>query len=140
MDLTTKQVKMIPNKTGVGGFKEHPENRNNGGRYPRSESFTYWFNVFKGLSVKEFKEWEDNNPESERSVVSDLAYTRMRKAWGDLRAFQDIANRSEGMPIHTAVIEEDKIGGLEVRVVRNVEDIKRLKELERLEEMYGHLG
>ena len=99
MDLTTEQVKNTPNPNGVGGFKEHPENRNNGGRYQRSDSFTYWYNYFKGLSVKDFKEWENNIPESERSVVSDLSYNRMKLAWNDLRVFQDIANRSEGSPI-----------------------------------------
>lgn len=99
MDLTTEQVKNVPNKTGVGGFKDHPENRNNGGRYPRSGSFTYWFNYFKGLTVKEFDEWEVSNPESNRTVVSDLAYMRMKRAKGDLREFQEVANRSEGTPI-----------------------------------------
>jgi len=105
MDLTTKQVKNTPNPNGIGGFKEHPENRNNGGRYQRSDSFTYWFNYFKGISVKDFNDWEYNNPESERSVVSDLAYMRMKRARGNLRDFQDIANRSEGSP--TRMREDD---------------------------------
>jgi len=139
MDLTTEQVKTIPNKTGVGGFKDHPENRNNGGRYPKAESITYWYNNFLGMSVKEFNEWEKNNPESERTMVSDLSYTRIKKAKDNFKEYQDVVNRVEGMPIHTAVIKEDKIEGLEVRIVENTEDIERLDKLERLEEMYGHL-
>jgi len=137
MDLTTKQVKNTPNPNGIGGFKEHPENRNNGGRYPRKESITYWYNTFMSMSVKEFNDWEYNNPEDKRTMASDLAHTRFRKAKNDFREYQDIINRVEGTPIHTAVVKEDKIDGIEVRIVESHEDIERLEELRSLEKLYG---
>ena len=137
MDLTTQQVKNVPNKTGVGGFKEHPENRNNGGRYPRKESTTYWYNTFMSMSVKEFNDWEYNNPEDTRTMASDLAYSRFRKAKNDFREYQDIINRVEGTPIHTAVVKEDKIEGVEVHIVGSHEDIKRVEMLRALEKVYG---
>lgn len=98
MDVTTEQVKKVPNPAGIGGFKDHPELRNNGGRYPRAESFTYWFNFFKGLKVKDFNEWEKFNSEETRSVASDLVYTRIKNAKENLKDFQEVANRSEGKP------------------------------------------
>ena len=91
------------------------------------------------MSVKEFNDWEYNNPEDKRTMASDLAYTRFRKAKNDFREYQDIINRVEGTPIHTAVVKEDKIDGIEVRIVESTEDIERLEKLERLEERYGHL-
>ncbi len=36
-NLTTEQVKIKNNNpSGLGGFGDNPQNRNNGGRYPRS--------------------------------------------------------------------------------------------------------
>lgn len=86
------------NKDGAGGFKDHPEHINAGGRPKNQESFTYWMNYFKNLSTKEFLSWEKNNPEENRNVAADLVYARMIKARSELREFQEVANRTEGMP------------------------------------------
>lgn len=98
---TTKQVRdYIPNPNGVGGFGDNPQNRHNGA-WKKTETFRYWFDVFKEMTVAELKTWQKNNPEETRSVASNLAFIRVIKAQGDLKEFQEVANRSEGMPKQT---------------------------------------
>ena len=96
---TTDQVK-APNPTGKGGFQDHPENRNPGG-WQKTETFRYWYDVFKEMTVSELKEWQLNNSENIRSVASDLAFTRIIKSKDNLKEFKEVANRSEGMPDQT---------------------------------------
>jgi hypothetical protein len=101
MDETTEQVKKEPvdynrNPDGKGGFADNPENINPGGRPKNQESFTYWMNHFKNLSVVEFLAWQKNTPEAERSVASDLAYSRVFNARKDLTEFKEVADRTEG--------------------------------------------
>jgi hypothetical protein len=97
-DSTTKQVKRIPNPTGKGGFQERPQDRSDG-RWSKDNSFSYWLNYFKSLTTKEFFEWEKANPSDMRTVASDLAYARVMKARNELKEFQEVANRTEGMPV-----------------------------------------
>jgi hypothetical protein len=55
--LTTKQVKNVSknnNPEGAGGFGEHPEHRSNG-RWSKENSYVYWLNFFKNLTLSEFK-------------------------------------------------------------------------------------
>ena len=94
MEETTKQV---PNPTGKGGFGEHPENRSDG-RWDKRNSFSYWMNYFKAMTVKEFTDYKNTNPEDKRTVAETLAYTRVFKAREELREFEVVANRTEGMP------------------------------------------
>lgn len=115
----------LRNPEGKGGFKDHPENINVGGRPKNQESFAYWMNYFKNLSTKEFLKWEKENPDSTRNVAADLVYARMIKARNDLREFQEIANRTEGMPRQTIKNEfEDEVTGIEFKLVREKDDIK----------------
>lgn len=93
---TSEQVSQVPNPKGNGGFKDHPEHINAGGRPRNQESFTYWMNHFKNMNSKDFLDWENQVPEEERSVAADLAYARVRKARADLREFQEVADRTEG--------------------------------------------
>jgi hypothetical protein len=89
---------VIPNPTGKGGFGDHPEHQNAGGRPKNLESFKYWMDFFKGLSVKEFMEYEITHPDSERTVACSLSYARVAGARKDLAEFNTVANRTEGMP------------------------------------------
>ena len=98
MTKTTKQVRKAPNPSGKGGFAEHPENRSDG-RWSSENSFTYWLNLFKAMSVEEFTKWEKKTPQSKRSVASSLAYARIANARTDLREFNTVADRTEGRPI-----------------------------------------
>ena len=93
-----KQIDMNRNPNGKGGFGDNPENINVGGRPKNQESFTYWLNYFKGMSVKEFIRWPKNVSEEDRSMASELAYARMFGAINDLNNFKVIADRTEGYP------------------------------------------
>lgn len=96
-DTTSNQVKnMNLNPTGKGGFGDHPENINKSGTWAKGQTFRYWFDVFKDMSVEELKEWQHNNPENVRTVAADLAFTRVVNAKTDLKEFQEVADRSEG--------------------------------------------
>ena len=98
--VSTEQHGKFPhiNPTGKGGFKDRPEDINAGGRPKNAESFAYWYGQFKNMSVKDLKSWQNDNPEDTRTVASDLAFVRVINARKDLREFQEVANRSEGMP------------------------------------------
>lgn len=100
MAETTEQVenkeKKVPNPSGKGGFADNPQNINAGGRPKNQESFSYWLNYFKNMTVKDFLNWLKDNPESERSVASELAYTRVFNARTDLPEFKEVADRTEG--------------------------------------------
>lgn len=100
--LTTEQVERhVPNPTGKGGFGDNPENINAGGRPKNAESFAYWYRQFKNMTVNELKRWQQNNPGDTRTVAADLAFVRIYNARNDLKEFQEVANRSEGMPKQT---------------------------------------
>ena len=118
-EITTEQVeKNIPNPTGRGGFQDHPELRNPGGRPKNAESFAYLYGQFKNMSVRELKNWQDTNPEDTRTVASDLAFTRIINAKKDLREFQEVANRSEGMPKQTNELSGIDGNNIEVIIKR----------------------
>ena len=98
-EQTTQQVNYNRNPEGKGGFGDHPENRNAGGRETNQMSFTYWLNFFKQLTVREFKNWQKDTPEDKRTVAANLAYARVANALNSLKDFREIANRTEGRPI-----------------------------------------
>ena len=117
--MTTEQARdMNRNPTGKGGFGDNPENRNAGGRPRNSESFTYWYRVFKDMTVKELKSWQEDNPEDERSVASDLAFTRIINSKKDLKEYQEVANRSEGMPTQKQELSGTEGSAIEVIIKR----------------------
>ena len=53
-------------------------------------------NLFKSLATKPFLSWEKDNPN--HTMAASLAYARVFKARSDLREFEVVANRTEGMP------------------------------------------
>ncbi len=83
------------NPTGKGGFRDHPEHRNNG-TWDVRKSFTYQMNKFKNMTVSEFLKWPDNCPNDIRTVAEDLAYQRVFNARKDLMEFKEVADRTEG--------------------------------------------
>jgi hypothetical protein len=100
MKTTTQQDKTAPNPTGKGGFGDHPENRSPGGWKPEN-TFSYQLNRFKNMTVSEFKKWQDANPEETRTMAEELAFKRILEARKYLKDFQEVANRTEGMPKQT---------------------------------------
>jgi len=117
-NITTDQVKRIPNPTGKGGFGDHPENRNPGG-WKKTETFRYWFEIFKEMTVTELKKWQRENPENTRKVVADLAFTRIVNAKGNLKEFREVADRTEGKATqkleHSGIIERELVISDEVK-------------------------
>jgi hypothetical protein len=103
-ELTTNQDKNN-NPSGKGGFGEHPENRSDG-RWKKEDSFTYWLSYFKTLDIKDFQEWEKKN--KKRTMAQVAAYERMARVRNELREFQEVANRTEGMPKQALEISEVK--------------------------------
>lgn len=100
---SSKQLKRkSPNPTGAGGLREHPENRNDG-RWTKEGSFSYWMNYFKRLDKKEFQGWIKKNPN--HNVAAALAYIRVNKSWEELKEFQEVANRTEGMPKQSMTLD-----------------------------------
>lgn len=86
----------VLNPEGKGGFKDHPELINEGGRPKNQESFTYWMNHFKNMPMGQFLLWEKQTPMSDRSVAATLAYARVFKARETLEEFKEVADRTEG--------------------------------------------
>ena len=129
MNETTNQdgdKKQFPNinPEGKGGFGDHPEHRSDG-RWSKDNSFTYWMNYFKSLAITDFLTWEKDNPPENRSVASDLAYSRVMKARSDLKNFQEVANRTEGMPKQTMIMGADEtVSKISIEVVSNGTEVK----------------
>lgn len=113
-----KQIDYNRNPTGAGGFGDNPQNINFGGRPKKQETFTYWYNQFKNMTVSEFAKWEEEHPDDTRTVACSLAYARVVKAREDLKEFQEVANRSEGMPKQTMAHEGEVITGIKVEIVK----------------------
>ena len=105
-NTTTNQVSMNLNPTGKGGFGDHPEHRSDG-RWSKDNSYTYWMNYFKTLSRVEFDLYPGTHPDM--TIAALGAYERLKNSIGDLRDFQEVANRTEGMPIQRQEITERPI-------------------------------
>lgn len=95
--MTVKQVNKNNNPKGKGGFAEHPEHRGTG-TWDSKNTFSYQMNRFKNMTVEEFKTWAERIPEKERTMAEELAFRRLVDARKSLRDFQEVANRTEGMP------------------------------------------
>lgn len=121
--ITSKQVNP-PNPTGKGGFKDNPQNINPGGRPKNQESFSYWLNQFKNMSLNEFKDWANKNDNP--SIAAKAAYNRMVKAVDELREFEVVANRTEGMPKASLELGADEtVDEIEFKITRNNENNPR---------------
>jgi hypothetical protein len=108
--LTSGQV--IPNPTGRGGFREHPENRSPGGLWNPEMTFSFQYKKFNNMPVDDFKDWKERNPK--RTMVQELAWGAVYKARTEHKYLQEISNRTEGMPKQATDITSggEKIDGL----------------------------
>jgi hypothetical protein len=96
MSTTQQEGSKGNNPTGKGGFGDHPEHRNPGG-WRKEVSFSYQYKRFMSMSVADLKKYADT-PESNRTVVEDLAYSRVIAAKKSLPDIKEIADRTEGKP------------------------------------------
>jgi hypothetical protein len=107
-----------PNPTGKGGFAEHPENRSPGG-WDKNNTFSYWMNYFKSITVPEFEKYEKENHDT-MTMSCLAAYARVGKMVKDLTEFQVVANRTEGMPKQSIEYGVDEtIGEIEVKIKKH---------------------
>lgn len=95
---TTEQVKnnkTVPNPTGKGGFKEHPENRNPGG-WNKENSISYQYKYLLSLTDAEFGKWMAKHKPKKRTVAQTLAYEAVINARKDIQYLKEVTDRSEG--------------------------------------------
>jgi hypothetical protein len=97
---TTEQVDKphpngeLPNPSGKGGFGDNPQNRNPGG-WKKEMVFSYQYRRFMNMTTAELKEYS-SKPDTERTVVEDLAYSRVIAAKKSLPDVREITDRTEG--------------------------------------------
>jgi hypothetical protein len=121
-EITTQQdIRKLPgwnpNPTGKGGFKEHPENQSPGG-WDKNNTFSYWMNYFKSITIPEFREYKDKHQDMTMSALA--AYARVGKMIEELKEFQEVANRTEGMPRQIIKNEyDDEVREVNVRITKN---------------------
>lgn len=84
----------VINPEGKGGFQERPEDISPGG-WKKEMVFSYQYRRFMNMTVDELKEYA-NKPESVRTVVEDLAYSRVIAAKKSLPDVKEITDRTEG--------------------------------------------
>lgn len=113
----------LRNPDGKGGFAEHPENINCGGRMRNQERYGYWLDFFKNLTRDEFKQYPVDHPDM--SMAAFAAYSRIAKTIDKLEDFKEVANRTEGMPKQTIKQEfDDKVTGIEFHIIEKKYDIQ----------------
>lgn len=105
--LTTKQVTRwwIPNPTGKGGFQDHPEFRNPGGRPKNIESVVWWMRKFLEMTKEEFENWKKNQPPGSIKIAAEIAWERVKNAKKKLPDFREVVDRAEGRPVDVSKID-----------------------------------
>lgn len=101
IDKTTEQViatkrNMNINPTGKGGFQDHPELINAGGRPKNSQRYDYWLQFFKDMDVEKFRAYSKSKPEAQMYVAEIQAYSRIAESLKDVKTWQVVADRTEG--------------------------------------------
>lgn len=96
LNLTSNQVKNVPNPTGKGGFGERPEDINTGGSWTPENSQNYCLRFFLRMNEDQFKLWGQNNPPETRTVAQVLAYERVTVARKELPDYREVVDRTEG--------------------------------------------
>jgi hypothetical protein len=124
--LTSKQLNP-PNPTGKGGFQDHPELISRDGRPKNAQSFSYWMNFFKTLSKEDFDNYEKNKSDKDTTMAESLAYERVKRSRPNLKEFQEVANRTEGMP----KISVETSGEMKVNFSKDLSDDEK-KLLEKI--------
>lgn len=86
----------VTNPKGKGGFQDHPELINAGGRPKNIQRYDYWLQFFKDMSVADFKEYIKKRTDKEMYVAEAQAYQRIGDSLKDLKTWQVVAERTEG--------------------------------------------
>lgn len=97
------------NPEGKGGFGDNPQNRGDGS-WDKKMVFSYQYRRFMNMTITELKEYS-KLPESERTVVEDLAFKRVMAAQNSLKDVKEITDRVEGKPKQSIELDS-KLSGL----------------------------
>lgn len=111
-DLTTKQVKTVPNPTGKGGFADHPENRNDRGLI---KTPTYWINHYGEMTAQEVVD-RLKEEKGEKTMFEEIALATLVGARTNSNERKDLINRVDGMPKQSTDLttQGEKISGVVV--------------------------
>ena len=133
-DLTTEQVRHIPNPTGKGGFGDNPENINYGGRSKNEQRISWWYEVFGLMSVEDLKNWHSDEP---REVVltdsrvikkdlkngyAELAYNSFMRARKLTKDMIEVTDRVEGKAKQSIKHEGDLNITMQMKKLESVVD------------------
>jgi len=91
-------VRKLPNPTGKGGFQERPQDINRNGTWNPKMTFSHQYKRFLNMPVEEFRLWQKNTKDTEKTMVEELAYIAVFKARTEFKERQEVTNRTEGMP------------------------------------------
>lgn len=132
MTESTEQVKkrIVRNPKGKGGFQDHPELRNAGGRPKNEVSVTFW--------IREFL--KSTEPGHKKERAQELAEKLVLIAYGgDLPAIKEVLDRVEGKAVQRT--ELSGVGGEPIEISTDLSPDQK-DELSRrvakvYKEMYG---
>ena len=116
--LPQVDTKFVPNPTGKGGFREHPENRNTQG----VKAEWTWRTLLLQIG-EEMTPLKDDTGK----VIGMIAFKERvaKKLWvkssnGDTRAMELLMNRTEGMPVQTTQFQGVDGNSLEIKITEDV--------------------
>ena len=117
---TEQDRKIINNPTGKGGFQEHPELINAGGRPKNPESISYWMREKLKMRTSEFKKEasKGGKSEDEKTVAEDIAIGAVIRASKSVRDLSELVDRTEGKAPQT--IKNEFTGDLSLDVPEEV--------------------
>jgi hypothetical protein len=84
-------------------------------------------NFFKTLSKEDFDNYEKNKSDKDTTMAESLAYERVKRSRPNLKEFQEVANRTEGMP----KISVETSGEMKVNFSKDLSDDEK-KLLEKI--------
>jgi len=120
-NIALEQVKKVTNPTGKGGFQDHPELINYGGRPKNEQRFGYWLQFFKNMTVREFLDYEKSRNNDDMFVAEAIAYDRVKKSRKELSEYKDLADRTEGKAVETNKIIGDSNHPLSIEIIEDTE-------------------
>jgi len=131
-EITTEQVKHIPNPDGRGGFGDNPQNINYGGR--PSRNVTWWYNVFGLMDIEDIKSWRNNDKlevklldgrviqKSWKNGFAELAYNSFMRARKLTKDMIEVTDRVEGRAKQSIKHEGDLNITMQMKKLESVVD------------------
>ena len=102
------------NPTGIGGFKDNPQNINPGGKPKKQQLFSYWLPFFKDLPDSEFDSYIKTRGKGNMYMAESIAYERVKQSKADTSEYKDLADRTEGRAVSRTEITGSEGGPVTV--------------------------